>query len=543
MSRTAPPFGSRSRRSITYAPHALISALQGFRHAQTLGSLEELLTSPLGFGLSEATTLQRQIAHLVDGDPRLDPTNPHLIEAAGDCTALVGVRPAEVTIVAAIRSAKTLLAVAQAVRATQIVDVSDLKPGEVPRVSIVSLKLDLAASALQHLRGAVQHSPVLSALLVDEPTSDTITLRHPSGRPIEIKVVAGSRAGSTLVSRWCAGLILDEAPRMQGSDEAIVNYDEARGAVRGRMRPGAQILSIGSPWAPYGPIYRQVTEWWKRPTPNRVVIRAPGWAMNPNWWTPARCAQLQADDPDVYRVDCLAEFAAPEEALYSPDVLTLVTRKSPVEAQPEPRRTYVAGMDAGTRSNAWTLVIMTREGNTKKVVLAREWKGSRNEPLTPSVVLEEIAQIAKAYGVESVMCDEWSADALVDLAQRVGGLRLYPIMTRAKQKVDWAQEIRMCMLEGRIELPPVEALREDLMRVRKVPTATGMTLRLPQTSDGRHCDYIPSLLLAWSQHVPDAAIDRPGHATEAWFHAEEERMLQDAERRQPTQHGSRRFRK
>ena len=531
---TAPRFSaSRGRKSTGFAETSLVSAWRQFRQARTLGSLEELLTSPEGFGLTEATPLQRQIARLVDGDPRLDPSDPQLIEAAGDCTALRGVRPSEVTIVAAIRSAKTLLSVAQAVRATQIVDVTGLKPGEVPRVSIVSLKLDLAASALQHLRGAVNHSPVLSNLLCGEPTGDSITLRHPSGTPIEIKVVAGSRAGSTLVSRWCAGLILDEAPRMQGSDEAVVNYDEARGAVRGRLRPGAQILSIGSPWAPYGPIYRQVTEHWKKPAPNRVVIRAPGWAMNPNWWTPERCAQLQAEEPDMYRVDCLAEFAAPEEALFNPDALKSAMREGPLELPPDNRRTYVAGMDAGTRSNAWTLVIMTREGANKKVALAREWKGSRNEPLTPSVVLEEIAQICRVYRVDTVWCDEWSADALVDLAHKLSGLHLYPIMTRSKEKVDRAQEIRMAMLEGNLELPPVDALREDLLRVRKVPTSSGVTLKLPQTSDGRHCDFVPSLMLAWAQHVPEAAADRPKHATEAWFAAEQERMLLEAERRQP----------
>jgi len=83
----------------------------------------------LGFALTTATPLQRQLARLVDGDPTLDPSDPELLEAVGDAAPLVGVRPREVTVVASIRSAKTMLAAAAAIRATQVVACEHLKAG------------------------------------------------------------------------------------------------------------------------------------------------------------------------------------------------------------------------------------------------------------------------------------------------------------------------------------------------------------------------------------------------------------------------------
>ena len=134
---------SRGRASSTPGSPLLRAYWQHQRH-EVLGSLESLLTHRLGFGLSTATPLQRQLARLVDGAPTLDPSNPELLEAVGDVTPLVGVRPREVTIVAAIRSAKTMLSAAAAIRMTQTVDLEGLGHGEIPRVPILSLDLDLA---------------------------------------------------------------------------------------------------------------------------------------------------------------------------------------------------------------------------------------------------------------------------------------------------------------------------------------------------------------------------------------------------------------
>ena len=492
-----------------------------------LGSLESLLTHRLGFGLTTATPLQRQLARLVDGDPALEPSNPELLEAVGDVTPLVGVRPREVTIVAAIRSAKTMLSAAAAIRMTQTVDLEGLGHGEIPRVPILSLDLDLAQVAHQHLTGTVLASPVLRELLVEEPKADSLKLYHPSGRPIEICTVAGKRAGSSLIARWMAGVIVDEAPRMAGEGEAVANFDETRRVILGRLRPGAQFISIGSPWAPFGPIFEQVQENWRKPTAQRVVVRAPGWAMNPVYWTPERMDELKASDPDAFRVDCAAEFAAPESALVPPDALAAATRQAG-DLEADPLRSYVAGMDAGTRGNAWTLIVMSRHGEKRRVDLAREWIGSRNAPLSASEILREIAAIAARYRIASVWCDQWSADPLQELAQQ-HGLTLYPRMTPSKDRWEQAARFRADLLEGRLEMHPHPVLREDVLRAKRTTTMQGVRLDLPTGGDGRHCDFVPSLMLATAQHIPDKRPAPHERGTDSWYEAEAARMERAAD--------------
>lgn len=319
---------------------------------------------------------------------------------------------------------------------------------------------------------------------------------------------------------------------MAGEGEAVANFDETRRVILGRLRPGAQFISIGSPWAPFGPIFEQVQSDWRKPTPQRVVVRAPGWAMNPVYWTQERMDELRASDPDAWRVDCAAEFAAPESALVPPDALAAATRQAG-DLEPDPLRSYVAGMDAGTRGNAWTLIVMSRHGDKRRIDLAREWVGSRNAPLSATEILREVAAIATRYRVASVWCDQWSADPLQELAQQ-HGLTLYPRMTPTRDRWEQAARFRGELLEGRLEMHPHPVLREDVLRARRTTTMQGVRLDLPTGGDGRHCDFVPSLMLATAQHIPDKRPAPNERGTEAWYDAEAarlERAAEDAARR------------
>jgi hypothetical protein len=294
--------------------------------------LERLLTSEHGFSLTSASPLQRAICRIVDGAHLRDlATHPHVIAAVGGpdaVAALPNERPQEVLILSGIRTAKSLIAAATAVRASQTCDVSGLGAGETARVSVVSLTTDLAKVVYDHILGRMTASRHLARLIL-EKTADTVLVRHPSGSQIEIKIVAGARAGASLVARWSAGCIFDEAPRMVGSDDGVVNYDDCHAAVLGRLLPGAQIISIGSPWAPFGPIYERVLERSGKPGNDLVIVRAPAHHMNPITWTPQKIAELRAKNETVYRTDILGEFADPESSLFSSTELDAVTRKRP----------------------------------------------------------------------------------------------------------------------------------------------------------------------------------------------------------------------
>jgi hypothetical protein len=288
---------------------------------------------------------------------------------------------------------------------------------------------------------------------------------------------------------------------MTGSDDSVVNWDDSRDAVLLRLLPGAQLWHIGSPWAPFGPAYEVVTERWGKPSAQMVVVRAPAPAMNPEYWTPERVAEAKAE-PDVYRTDVMAEFATPEEALFSAASVDRCTRREPEVLPYKPGNAYYAAMDPATRGNGWTMAVATRDGGKTVIVRAQEWIGAKHDPLDPGKVLAEMAGILASYGITSVDSDQWMGDALIALGRQVG-LNIVPWRLNERDRAERYLAIRTRVDSNEIEFPPTHRLRTDLLHVRKRITPGGMSIVLPQTSDGRHCDYAPTLMLVLSRLLPE----------------------------------------
>ena len=464
--------------------------------------------SPWGLGLSEASPLQRAIARILDGRPLGNLAgHPAVLEALG-CKMPNPHLAREVLLLSGIRTAKSMLAVARSIRMARTCPVHTLKAGEIPRIPLVSLTKDNATVLYNHLVGSIKASPVLQDILVDEPTADSVTIYNDEGWPVEIKVTAGTRAGGSLVSRWLAGLVFDEAPRMTGSDEHVINLDDMRAAAKERILPGGQILYVGSPWAPFGPVYNWFIDGFGKPTANRIVIRARGTDMNPAYWTQERAERLKSEDPDLWATECAAEFASQAESFLPVELVSAAVRELPYELPPAPGSQYVAAIDPATRGNSWALVVATREGDRRRIVLAKQWTGSRREPLSPDAVIGEMKAILAPYGILDVYSDQWSGDALRDLAAR-HGLRLHVVTHTAEERLGKWISVKTMFERGLLELSPEPVLRQDLIRLRKRVTSRSATIELPLTSDGRHCDYAPALLLAatsWLQDIDRAKV-------------------------------------
>lgn len=514
-------------------------------------SLETVLTEPDYFGLWNASPLQRAQCRILDGKwvgPDLE-LDPEVWGAFGDTPDVMQrmprEMPAEFLCIAGIRAGKSLTAGACAVRASQTCDVSHLGAGDIPRVSVVSLSLDTARQTWSHIRGNVERSPKLRSLLLGEPTADMLVLRHPSGRPIEIKIVAGARAAGSLVARWSAGVIFDEAPRMVGSEDGVVNLDEARTFTRGRLLEGAQILMIGSPFAPFGPVHKLFVEHWGAPTRSMVVCRAKAHWMNPNHWTPERRAELKRSNPDAYSVDVEANFLDPAGSMFTLPELEAVTRKEPLELPANDRFAYAAAIDPATRGNGWALVVTTNTGPVEiaangeteereryAVVLSRQWVGSKMEPLDARKVFKEIADLLKPYRISALLTDQWSIDTLRPLASDAG-LGLIEETLTANRKYELFDGLRSRIIDKTLELAPNQVLLRDLGSVQKVVRQQTLGIELPTGSDGRHADYAIALALAVSRRLfpPRAPALKPEEKAHKEHLAAKEAARRAAEQR------------
>lgn len=536
-------------------------------------SIEELLTSKDGFGLETATLLQRAICNIIQGlplTPKQAVSKPvrralggrkwlsqWLFNKADKQRAASGKKAprrtstsyarrliTDIVIVAAIRSAKSLLAAVTAIWDSQTVRVAHLADGEIPRFTVFSLSLDNARAVIAHLAGALgkkklqhllitkkeirewdEHDPWRLAL--EEGTDDSVVgrfvLRHPTGRPMEIRVVAGKRAGASGLSRWLFGVCADEATRMYGATDAVVNYTHMRDAVEGRLLPGAHFLTIGSPWQSDGPVYEMFQQDFGRKNPDRVVLVAAGPDMNPYWWTPERCRKLKRKNPQAYITDVLGRFADAEQGLVPSAVIEASTRPSPLIIQYEPGHDYRAAMDPGTRTNAWTLVVadcirvpdivlpsgeVSSWKRKKRVVYYCEWRGTSSTPLSPKAVLHESAQILAQYHLQWCYTDQFAADANVDLASDVG-LDLVVDEWTAQNKSQCALNLAAQMFAGLIEIPNDPQFKRDIRLVKKKPIQKGVQITLPQTPDGRHCDYFPPLMKCMNEWIQEEMVPPP----------------------------------
>lgn len=464
-------------------------------------TLEDLLVSDYGFRLEGAQPCQRALCRILEGRDLGDlEYNQDVIEMFGGVTPeLYGRPPHMMVLLCAIRTGKSLLSMAHAVYISQKLDVSGLRPGDGARVSILSTGVDTAKATFRHLEGAIESSPWMSSLVLRK-TADTIELRHPQGREIEIKVVALSRAGSTLVGRFSAGVVIDEAPRLSSDPDNVETIDEALRAIHGRMLPGATVLLPGSPHVPVGAVFELYEKYFGKPSRECVVAKARGEQMHAAWWTPERQEHVKAVDLESYRTDCLAEFRRAPDALFAIQDLQAATREHKRLA-PRVGADYSAALSPGTQSNAWFLVIEEHVGTGADglpkfaVTLAEEWHSSFDNPLRPKTMAHSIAALLRPYDIDYVFCDESTPQELIDEADEAG-VTLTPEPLSGLELLQRTEEIRTLVEAGRYELPPSKELRRDLLTVKRHQTNTGaIALHLPESSEGRRCPFVPLLAM------------------------------------------------
>lgn len=486
---------------------------------ERLPTLEELFTlpAPVGVGVTTATPVQRALAHLLEGKPipdRLwdDPWENYAVrQTFGNERPIV---TDEIQIISGVRGAKTYLCVLAAILMTQRVSFpTPILPGERPRINFVSQVTDLVEQALGYVRGLIRSVPSIQALLFEQPTdgSDTFVFRHPSGVPIEITIVAAAKAGATLVSRWCAGVLFDEFPRMASSEDSVKGVDEMMRAVRGRMLPGALIMYVGSPVGRIGTAFKMFTENFGKAGAKIAVARAKGPWLNPIWWTPANCNALKSKDYDAWLNDVEAEFRDIETAFLSSLQVDSCVRPTPITYGYDPSKVYTAVMDPGTRGNSWTFGIAHTDDNRRfHVDLAMQWTGSQAQPLSPRAVLKDLKPILDEYHIETVKSDQHMADALRDLAQ-LEGIGFTSIAITSKIKNTAFQSLKVRINASLLDLPPVDYLRDDLVNLRlRIDSDSNPKVIVVETNDGRHCDYASMLALLCGSYIEETHAAEQG---------------------------------
>lgn len=407
------------------------------------------------------------------------------------------------TLVAGARGGKTYLDTLRLLHLALTVELAPLAPGEHAFGVIVAPDLRLARQALRFAKGALASSPGLVAA----SASDSITVRRPDGAPVTLECLPATRGGGALRGRSLVGALLDEAAFFR-DESFVVNDLEIFKAVAARIVPGGQLIIDSTPWAETGVLYQL----WRdnhpangtdRPHRTAMVAWAPTLLLRDDAHTAAMVERERERDPDNARREFDAEFMSAGSGLFfEPATIDDAIDRELAQPLPHvPGAVVGAGGDFAFRSDSSALVVTQREQDKYTVSRIEERRPQRGQPLLPSAVVADFAELVAGYGARAMVSDGHYRQAI---AEHLATARLDLVDAPPGQpgKVEVFTLARSLLRERRVKLPNHPRLVAQLREVVARPTSGGgLQISSPRWQKGGHGDLASAFVLSlWQAH-------------------------------------------
>jgi hypothetical protein len=370
-----------------------------------------------------------------------------------------------------------------------------IPPGDMGIVAIISAR---RSDALERLRTIKAILDAIDVRYIERGDSVELVSRR-----IAFTVYTASISG---VSGFTGIFILcDEVAKWKDSDTGANPATVVIASVRPTIatQPNARIFLSSSPM---GLLDAHADAFALGETPLQFITHAETWMANPSI-TEEQTHELEPDPIVWAREYAAIPQAENETSLLSQVSLDKLSRApravDPTEpawltssdSLPCPRHRYLATMDPATRGNAWTLAITTlSDERIRKVVLTREWIGTKQKPLVAGKVFAEMAPILAFYNLRHVHSDQFSEDTLREIASQHGVYLIVDTPWSASTKADAFDGLRTIVRESRLELPPDDQVKTDLLGIRERLTRSGIVYELA-TVGSRHSDHAASIAM------------------------------------------------
>jgi hypothetical protein len=363
---------------------------------------------------------------------------------------------------------------------------------------IVSSDLVFAKQALSFCIGYVERSPKLRDALVGEPTTESLTLRRPDGKLVDVRVRAAGAKGKggrafTLVfagfDEYC--FFYDES--------GVVNDREIFRACSPRIVPGGQLWMVSTPWIQgVGVLEEELAANFGNHSETLAVRGVGTRALNPTWDPTGEIeAKERRTDPDNADREISAKaLTAGSSHFFSREAIEAAFHNDLSQKLPHiPGRDYGAGGDPGFKRNSSALAIIEKvegkEGQKDRFRLAllEERKPTPGMPLLPEGVAADFADLMLGYGTRELATDSHEIEDVRDAMQAKGCNAVI-----APAPSECFADLRTLLHEGRLELPEHPRLRSQLREVLLRPMPGGGTqIHSPKKADGSHGDLVSAL--------------------------------------------------
>jgi phage terminase large subunit-like protein len=364
-----------------------------------------------------------------------------------------------------------------------------IPPGDIGVVAIVSVNIKQAAERIRNVEA------ILKAIGMKRDTDyrrvgDTIELVH---RPVKFEVFSATTMASVGFTAIC--VICDELAIWRNEQTGANPAEQILAWLRPTLatQKSARMFLSSSPFSTLDAHHAAFIA---GNTPRQNVAYAPTWVANPT----ISEADTHTEEPDIlewtrqYKAE---PMSAGSLAFFDANVIDEcvdVTLKLPRRAMPGD--VVTVGADFGFRSDSSALVVAHRTDTIYLIGEILELMPEPNEPLKPSVVVEQFARVTKDHGAEYVMGDNHYRQSISEhLETHDLHFTIAPEGAKGNQEV--YVRARRLLLDRQLRLPNNERLLKQLKQVVSQPTAGGgLSIRQPRASGGGHGDVVSAFVLA-----------------------------------------------
>lgn len=362
----------------------------------------------------------------------------------------------EVYFICGRRAGKSRIAAAIAVYEALFREVR-LAPGEVGVVALIAVDRDTARVLLEYVRHTIEASAILRRM-VSESLAQEIRLTN--RRVIQVMTASGA----SVRGRTYLACVLDELAFFRNS-EGLANDGEVVRALRpGLATTGGMLVGLSSPYAKSGMLWEVFKRHYGKEG-GPLVWKAGTLTMNPTL-DPGLIERELQQDPEAARSEWLGEFRSDLETFLPWEALEAVVVPGRYELPPRAGVSYTAFVDpSGGRGDAAALALAHSEGEKVVLDLARRWAAPHN----PQAVIQEMAEVLKAYGVRRVTGDRYAGEWPRQEFQKHG--IAYDPAPQDKSRI--YLDFLPLVLSGRVEMLDLKRLVAELRDLVRRPRSGG----------------------------------------------------------------------
>lgn len=394
-------------------------------------------------------------------------------------------------------SGKTTLSAAFSIYNILTCDVSECGPGDTPTAMVIAPDKPTAQLTIRMAREMMRLNKSLEALV--EGSEDTkISIRRPDGKLVAIEAFAASRGGASVRGRSITSFILDEAEFFRSDESNAVNDRAVYGALIPRLMSKGKGIFLSTPW-PVETLMGQLFEQnYGRPLTATAAI-ATTIQMRPEKRALVEAEFLRDRDNAEREFNCQVEYLT-DGGFF--DAAALSGSLDAVSSYPFPRNPLwpcAVGVDFAFKQDSSTLVVVQFDGKYYRVCRMVELRPKKGQPLKPSEVVKEFAEIAKIYGVSAVISDGHYREAIREHLNHYG-LSIFDAPEGAKGKHDVYSRTKGVLHEGLCRIPDNKEGKRLLDQAKTVvakPAAGGtLSIRTPRRNGMAHGDLVSAWTLA-----------------------------------------------